>query len=50
MLRVRRQNLQKYSNKLVFDNCLLDDAITVLEDQYAIGSIEVTVISPVPEV
>ena len=36
------------SNKLVFDNCLLDDAIAVLEDQYAIGSVEVTVINPVP--
>ncbi len=34
------------SNKLVFDNCLLDDAITVLEDQYAIGSVEITIIYP----
>ena len=32
---------------LTFDNCLLEDAIAVLDDQYAIGSVEVTVISPV---
>ncbi len=37
------------SNKLIFNNCLLEDAIAVLEDQYAIGSIEVTVIYPVPK-
>ena len=36
------------SNKLTFNNCLLDDAIAVLEGQYAIGSVEVTVINPVP--
>ena len=38
------------SNKLTFNNCLLDDAIAVLEDQYAIGSVEVTVINPVPKI
>ena len=38
------------SNKLIFNNCLLEDAIAVLDGQYAIGSVEVTVISPVPEV
>ncbi len=37
------------SNKLVFDNCLLDDAIAVLDGQYAIGSVEVTIINPVPK-
>ncbi len=36
------------SNRLTFNNCLLKDAIAVLEDQYAIGSVEVTVINPVP--
>ncbi|MGK7899679.1 MAG: metal-dependent hydrolase [Xenococcus sp. (in: cyanobacteria)] len=35
---------------LTFDNCLLENAIAVLDDQYAIGSIEVMVISHVPEV
>ncbi len=35
-------------NRLTFNNCLLDDAIAVLEDQYAIGSVEVTIINPVP--
>ncbi len=34
------------SNKLVFDNCLLDDAIAVLEGQYGIGSVEATIIYP----
>ena len=38
------------SNRLTFNNCLLDDAIAVLESQYAIGSVEVTVINPVLEV
>ena len=38
------------SNKLVFDNCLLDDAIAVLDGQYVIGSVELTIINPVPEV
>ncbi len=28
------------SNKLIFNNCLLEDAIAVLDGQYAIGSIE----------
>ncbi len=37
------------SNNLIFNNCLLDNAIAVLEGQYAIGSVEVMVISPVPE-
>ncbi len=37
------------SNKLTFNNCLLDDAIAVLEGQYAIGSVELTIINPVPE-
>ena len=37
------------SNKLIFNNCLLDDAIAVLEGQYAIGSVELTIINPVPE-
>ncbi len=36
------------SNRLTFNNCLLNDAIAVLEDQYAIGSVEVTIINPVP--
>ncbi len=36
------------SNKLIFNNCLLDDAIAVLDGQYAIGNIEVTIIHPVP--
>ena len=38
------------SNKVSFDNCLLDEVIEVLDGQYAIGSVEVMVISPVPEV
>ncbi len=38
------------SNKLTFDNCLLHEVIEVLDGQYAIGSVEVMVISPVPEV
>ena len=38
------------SNKVSFDNCLLDQVIEVLDGQYAIGSVEVTVIEPVPEV
>ncbi len=38
------------SNKVTFDNCLLDRVIEVLDGQYAIGSVEVTVINPVPEV
>ncbi len=42
----KRFNLS--SNKLTFNNCLLDDAIAVLDGQYAIGSVEVTVINPVP--
>ena len=37
------------SNKLIFNNCLLDNAIAVLEDQYAIGNLEITVINPVPK-
>ncbi len=36
------------SNRLTFNNCLLKDAIAILEGQYAIGSVEVTVINPVP--
>ena len=36
------------SNKLIFNNCLLDDAIAILEGQYAIGSVEVMVIRPLP--
>ena len=44
----KRFNLS--SNKLTFNNCLIKDAIAVLEDQYAIGSVEVIVINPVPEV
>ena len=36
------------SNKVNFDNCLLDEVIEVLEGQYAIGSVEVIVINPVP--
>ena len=35
------------SNKVTFDNCLLDEVVEVLEGQYAIGSVEVTVINPV---
>ena len=42
----KRFNLS--SNKLTFNNCLIKDAIAVLEDQYSIGSVEVTVINPVP--
>ena len=38
------------SNKLIFNNCLLEDAIAVLEGQYAIGSVELLIINPVPEV
>ena len=38
------------SNKVTFDNCLLDHVIEVLDGQYAIGSVEVMIISPVPEV
>ena len=38
------------SNKVTFDNCLLDQVIEVLDGQYAIGSIEVMVINPVPEI
>ena len=38
------------SNRLTFNNCLLENAIAVFDGQYAIGSIEVTVINPVPEV
>ena len=38
------------SNRLTFNNCLLDDAYAVLEDQYAIGSVEVIIINPVLEV
>ena len=37
------------SNRLTFNNCLLDDAIAVLDGQYAIGSVELTIINPVPE-
>ena len=37
-------------NKVTFDNCLLNEVIEVLDDQYAIGSVEVTVINPVAEV
>ena len=37
------------SNRLTFNNCLLDDAIAVLNDQYAISSVEVTILNPVPE-
>ncbi len=32
------------SNKLIFNNCLLDEVIEVLDGQYAIGSVELTVI------
>ena len=38
------------SNKVTFDNYLLNEVFEVLDGQYAIGSVEVTVISPVPEV
>ena len=38
------------SNKVRFDNCLLDQVIEVLEGQYAMGSIEVMIVNPVPEV
>ena len=38
------------SNKVTFDNCLLDQVIEVLDGQYAIGSIEVTIINPVTKV
>ena len=42
------------SNKLIFNNCLLDDAIAILDGQYAVpkatasrvGSVEVTIINP----
>ena len=34
------------SNKLTFNNCLLNEVIEVLDGQYAMGSIEVTVINP----
>ncbi len=37
------------SNKVTFDNCLLNEVIEVLEGQYAIGSVEVTIINPVPK-
>ena len=37
------------SNRLTFNNCLLDNAIAVLDGQYAIGSVELTIINPVPE-
>ncbi len=37
------------SNRLTFNNCLLEDAIAVLDGQYAIGSVELTIINPVPE-
>ncbi len=43
----KRFNLS--SNKLTFNNCLLDDAIAVLDGQYAIGSVEVTIINSVPK-
>ena len=36
------------SNKVTFDNCLLNEVIGVLDGQYAIGTIEITVINPVP--
>ena len=35
------------SNKVIFDNCLLNQVVEVLDGQYAIGSVEVIVISPV---
>ncbi|ELS03449.1 putative membrane-bound metal-dependent hydrolase [Xenococcus sp. PCC 7305] len=38
------------SNKVSFDNCLLDQVIEVLDGQYAIGSVEVMVVGPVPEI
>ena len=38
------------SNKLTFNNFLLNEAIGILDGQYAIGSVEVTVINTVPEV
>ena len=38
------------SNKVTFDNCLLDEVIEVLDEQYAIGSIELIIINPVAEV
>ena len=38
------------SNKVTFDDCLLNEVIEVLDGQYAIGNVEVTVINPVPEV
>ena len=34
------------SNRLTFNNCLLENAIAVLDGQYAIGSVEVTIINP----
>ena len=38
------------SNKVTFNNCLLNEVIEVLEGQYAISSVKVTVVNPVPEV
>ena len=46
------------SNKVTFNNCLLNEVIEVLEGQYAVpkatasrvGSVEVTIINPVLEV
>ncbi len=35
------------SNKVTFDNCLLNEVIEVLDGQYAIGSVEVLIINPV---
>ena len=37
------------SNKVTFDNCLLNEVVEVLDGQYAISSVEVIVINPVPE-
>ena len=37
------------SNKVTFDNCLLNEVIEVLDGQYAMGSIEVVIINPVAE-
>ncbi len=38
------------SNKVTFNNCLLDEVVEVLDEQYAIGSVELTIINPMPEV
>ena len=46
------------SNKVTFNRCLLNEVIEVLNDQYAIskrsakrvGSVELTIINPVPKI